>query len=104
MQQHDLLLTIWNVDASRDAAAAEHEHIERREVGSQELVLLVRRGPRQQRQEVLGLVDQLGELGRHRLVDARDEALELAAHAERIAIALDEADVADKKKNNTTKL
>ncbi len=59
----------------------------------EKLVLLKGGGPGQPGQQLLRLVHQDLELLRHLLVHNGDEALELAPHAGRVPVGLDEPDV-----------
>eukprot|EP00964_Phaeocystis_antarctica_P021731 scaffold12080_cov67-Phaeocystis_antarctica.AAC.9 len=86
-------VVVGDVDASGHARAAESEHLERREVGAEEYILLEHLGPGEEGEQCLGPVDQPAELAAGLLVDARDEALPLAAHARRVAVGLDESNV-----------
>ena len=55
-------LTVWNVDSGWNATAAEHEDVERGEVGTQERVLLVGGRPGQEGKEELGVAHKFGKL------------------------------------------
>mmetsp|Transcript_15513 Transcript_15513/g.42073 ORF Transcript_15513/g.42073 Transcript_15513/m.42073 type:complete len:299 (+) Transcript_15513:998-1894(+) len=87
------VVVVGDVDARGDPGAGEVDHVERREVGAAELVLLEGLVPGQHVDEGPRRVDEHLELLALLAVHHRHEALELRAHAEGVAVRLNEADV-----------
>jgi hypothetical protein len=87
------LITVRNIDSSRNATAREGQHVQRGEVGAEERVLLKLLWPRQKWKEFFRFHDKLGKFGRHLFVDHSHETLKFSTHTSRVTVGFNEANV-----------
>ena len=88
------IIIVWNVNARRDARRRKRQDLQAREVGRLELILLEFAAPGQLRHHVRRAGHKLAKRLSPFHVHHGHEALPLGAHARRVAVRLDEADIA----------